>query len=315
MKEFYVYIYFDPTKKGNYVYGNYNFEMEPFYIGKGKNKQLYTHLAESKNITDDNKLTNKYKTYKIRKIQRLIKTDPIIKIFKRNLKEQDAFELEIDLILRIGKKIDNTGPLTNITNGGEGLSGYKPTLEDNLKNSISTKKYFSNKENRKKQSLLIKKSHKNNPHIAKNHSISIKEIYKNNPDKREKASKKSKEIWLNEEYQIKQHNSHKQFYDNNPEAKNKISKFHKKRFKDPKIRQAHAKRIKKVYEKDNLRNLHAKKWIVVDPNGKTYNIENLSKFCKDNGMSQNSYEYLRFVADGKIDNYKGWLCKRIIKGE
>ena len=311
MKEFYVYIYFDPTKKGDYNYGNYNFKLEPFYVGKGKNKQLYSHIRESKNITDDKKLTNTFKTYKIRKIQKNTKKDPIIKIFKNNLKEKDAFKLEINLILNIGKRIDNKGPLTNITDGGEGLSGYKPTKEENLKNSIRTKEYFSKEENRKKQSDLIKEAHKNNPSLAKNHSIIIKNLYDNNPEKRKEVSDKSKEMWLNKEYQIQQSNSHKQFFKDNPEAKIEISKFQKKRFQDPKIRLEHSKKIKKIYETPKLRNLHAKKWIVTEPSGEIHNIKNLLKFCYERKMTRNNYDYLRLVANGKLDNYKGWLCKRI----
>ena len=38
--EFYVYIWLDPRKLGKYVYGNYEFDHEPIYVGKGKGGRL-----------------------------------------------------------------------------------------------------------------------------------------------------------------------------------------------------------------------------------------------------------------------------------
>ena len=34
--KFYVYVYLDPRKPGSFKFGEYEFDYEPFYVGKGK---------------------------------------------------------------------------------------------------------------------------------------------------------------------------------------------------------------------------------------------------------------------------------------
>lgn len=113
MNVFYVYIYLDPRKPGSFDYGEFHFDFEPFYVGKGSKNQYLVHL------TSDWK---SYKTNKIRKIQSLGLQPSIIK-YKENLTEQEAFDLEKKLIKTIGRLDLEHGPLTNLTDGGDGASG------------------------------------------------------------------------------------------------------------------------------------------------------------------------------------------------
>jgi len=110
---FYVYAYLDPRKPGTYVYGDYSFEYEPFYIGKGGTKrQIKRHLFESKERT---KNTLKYN--KIQKIIRETSQNPIILKIRDNIVEQEAFDIEASLIKKIGRIDLQTGPLTNHWDG------------------------------------------------------------------------------------------------------------------------------------------------------------------------------------------------------
>jgi hypothetical protein len=49
-----------------------------------------------------------------------------------------------------------------------------------------------------------------------------------------------------------------------------------------------------------------KRFIITDPNGNVYDILNLNKFCRENGLTNSNMTY---VAKGKYSNHKGWLCR------
>ncbi len=158
---FYVYTYLDPRKPGNFNYGKYHFNYEPFYAGKGCGERIWDHLAK-KEINKHN-----FKAYKIKKLIRLgydLKQGFIKKI-KENLMEKESIDLEIKIIKTIGRKNLGLGPLTNLTDGGEGISGYKHTQE--TKNEYSKKrmgnKYafgFKHSEKTKKKFSEQRKGHR-----------------------------------------------------------------------------------------------------------------------------------------------------------
>jgi len=101
MNTYYVYAY---SRKSNDT---------PYYIGKGKGNRAWDHKHSVVVPKDKSK----------------------IKILAENLSEIDAFELEINLIEKYGRKDLGTGILRNMTNGGEGCSGR--ILTEELRNKIS----------------------------------------------------------------------------------------------------------------------------------------------------------------------------------
>lgn len=116
MNEYYVYGYLDPRKPGKYKYYDYEFNHEPFYIGKGKNSRILRHLK--------NNNRNKIKLNKIDKIRKEGFEPIIVKIVK-NLTNEESLKIEKILIEKIGRYIKGEGPLTNYTKGGETYLGYK----------------------------------------------------------------------------------------------------------------------------------------------------------------------------------------------
>jgi group I intron endonuclease len=136
---YYIYIYLDPRKLGQYCYNNICFLFEPIYVGKGKDNRW----------KDKNKRTNLFKN-KINKIKKS-GLEPIILKLYENLNEDQSFETEKQLIKEIGRINSKTGLLVNMTDGGEGSSGL----------------IFS-KEHRKK--LSERKKGKVNPNFGKSPS-------------------------------------------------------------------------------------------------------------------------------------------------
>jgi DNA-binding XRE family transcriptional regulator len=153
MNNFYIYIYLDPRKYKKYIYGEYKFDYEPFYVGKGKNgryKVKYGRTLIFKN--------------KINKIKKLKLEPVIIKLFE-NLSEEESLNKEIELIDKIGRIDLGTGPLINKTIGGDGVSGYKFSEEKIERIAIKRRKDFSDikKEFKKRNYKLLteEKDYKN----------------------------------------------------------------------------------------------------------------------------------------------------------
>lgn len=132
-----------------YVYAHYRLDnFTPFYIGKGKGDRAY----ELKRNKHHDSITEKYGS--------------IVAIIKDGLTEEEAFELERDmiedLVFNEGYGIDIQGYnkynhkkdnyLTNQSWGGEGSSGYKFSKESKQKMSKRLKKVWENKEYRQKMS-------------------------------------------------------------------------------------------------------------------------------------------------------------------
>lgn len=118
MNIYYVYVYLDTRKAGSYVYGDYIFDFEPIYVGKGKGSRSIRHLKTDRN--------NAIKTNKIDKIIREGFEPKIVKVVE-GVSNDKALSIEIDLIKLIGRYCKGEGPLTNVKPGGEDPIGYKHT--------------------------------------------------------------------------------------------------------------------------------------------------------------------------------------------
>lgn len=88
-----------------YTYAYLREDKTPYYIGKGKGRRAYeAHYVP-------------------------VPPSDRILFLKENITEEEAIKHEVYMIAVFGRKDNNTGILRNLTDGGDGTSGYKHTEE------------------------------------------------------------------------------------------------------------------------------------------------------------------------------------------
>lgn len=154
-KNFYVYIYLDTTKFGKFNYGNWEFSYEPFYVGKGSNDRAFHQLRMA--CSGDPK--NWYNPKIQHRIRHILNenTHPLILILQENIfNENDAYDLETDIINTIGIDRKLTGPLLNggIQSGGRKnikknqynkTKNYKPSILKGTKLNLTEEQRLKKK--------------------------------------------------------------------------------------------------------------------------------------------------------------------------
>ena len=140
-----VYAYYDPRKNN-----------QTFYIGEtGTDDRWLYHLEEAKRIIKQKKSqkwvqNNCDNPHKTRTIMKILEAgfEPIIEKLMENVSEQQAKAEEIRLIALHGRADLGLGPLTNMTDGGEGQSGRIWTEESRQKlidnHGSKNKKMYNN---------------------------------------------------------------------------------------------------------------------------------------------------------------------------
>lgn len=118
---------------GFYVYAYYEkFGTEPIYIGKGYGARAWNHLSPCEYQAKPGPFHNKIGTLLS------LGEEPDIEIIEQDLTEEQAFETERKLIQVYGRKDLKQGPLLNVTEGGDGRTGFTHTEEWKRLNGLRT---------------------------------------------------------------------------------------------------------------------------------------------------------------------------------
>lgn len=190
MHAFYVYAHYkeDPT---------FNLLAIPYYIGKGiKNrwKKITGRTKQHLNII------KKYGLW--------------VKKLYENLTENEAFNIEKEEIKKYGRQNIGTGPLINLTDGGEGASGLifpeksKEALRKARQRQLSDPEWVTNwkkalniacetVEYKERQSVLKKELYENKPEIKKKISRKMKILYSLCPEISKKQGESRTLYWKN----------------------------------------------------------------------------------------------------------------------
>lgn len=280
--DYYVYALLDPRKPGIFNFEGVSFNHEPFYIGKGKNKRCYNHFRNLNNIN-----------LKTNKIKKILKTGliPIIQKIQTNLSETVAHNAEKQLIKTIGRRNIKTGLLTNLTDGGEGISGCIRKLTELHKCKISEALKGKAKSVQHRKSLSEAKKGVVGNFLGKKHNLEtrIKMSDARKGKTLEDICGSEKAALIKNKMSKSRLGNKNHFYGktHTNETKKKISNYNKTC----------------IGEKGK----NAKTWIFTSPEGKVYTIKgNFKNFCYQQNIR--SFQKLKLVSKGILQEYKGWKC-------
>jgi hypothetical protein len=114
----------------------------PFYVGKGCGARMYSHYTNAKNSNRPSPVLDK--------IRKMIKNDERIQ-YEKVFESDDSSETlnkEIEFISLLVRRNLGSGPLMNLTGGGEGVKDYQWTeshkkhLSDSIKKAIDEGRFI-----------------------------------------------------------------------------------------------------------------------------------------------------------------------------
>jgi hypothetical protein len=169
------------TAANFYVYMLFRLNGMPCYVGKGKGDRWKRHQGRKKN-------SNRHLGSIIDQARAADKELPKVKVAE-GLTEETAFNIERLLIGCIGR--GDAGPLVNLTDGGDGPSGYKPSAELIERQAAGRRGKVRTPEQRARTSAALKGRPKSAAHAASAGAA-------------QRGGKKSSGWWSTEEGRAKQ---------------------------------------------------------------------------------------------------------------
>ncbi len=284
MGNFYTYVLCDPRKPETSSYENFTFAFEPFYVGKGTKRRAWRHANAIKHgqVSDN--------PHRDRLIRKILKQgmEPVVVVISSSLSEEAAFQLEQNLIRVVGRSNTHQGPLTNLSEGGEGNAGYRWTETQ-------------------RKALLGKRSGAANPFFKQRHTDEAKARMSqshydcsgpNNPFYEKTHTEETKRL-------ISEKNLGRVVGPFSEEHRKNISTatLGKKKTIQPEASEAANRKRSENMAKYG----HPSKriYLVSMPSGTIIEVKGLKRWCLDSGVN---YHMLLLTARGKRKDWNGYSC-------
>lgn len=178
-------------QKQYYVYVLYKPNGSPFYVGKGKSNRIACHENEARAYAKG-KTWKGINTFKLNTINKIWKNGEVVyyQIDSWHDENEKAGLREIELVEQYGKKINNTGILTNIRDGGELLTEEdRKYLGEKLRQF-----YIDHPEMRERISDSVKAYIADNPEFVDNLMTAKNKWIEEHPEEYKAAQDKRREI-------------------------------------------------------------------------------------------------------------------------
>lgn len=285
---YYCYVYLDPRHSGQHTYlcpsgKRVTFSHRPFYVGKGKGRRKDMHIVEA--------ASNRGASRKLKILRKLSKLglEPIIVSTESRAVEALALAYEIDLIAGIGRLSCETGPLTNMTVGGDGASGYEYTYEDRRKMRESQRARFAN-ETQEQKTIRVNKSKAtkaSRPDVEMERARKIS-AYNSSAEVKRRKAEITKKQWATPGFKENKIAVQKETWS----AKSAESKAEH-------ARKSRAATVRRWANPENL-----KRFTVRHSDGRIYTGKNTSQFCAENNIK--SRGNFRSMLNQKRVVCEGW---------
>jgi hypothetical protein len=321
---YYVYIYLDPRKPGNFTYGEFIFNYEPFYIGKGKGKRAYLHIKQA---LKPNVESYYYNPHKSRKIKNIIEAGfdmrDYVLIASNNLSEEEALFLEEEYIKLIGRYNNKTGPLTNLSDSYRNMSDNLVSVKGKTYEEI----YGTEKANELKQKRKMDCQLNTEELIEKNRNNRLgktwEEVY--GEERAKEIKNKLSESQRNKKYKPKgrklptKGKTYEEIY-GEEEAK-RLKKLRSETRKGKTNEELYGKEkaewIKqKIIEScSGEKSPKAKVWKFISQNGEEFITKgSAAKFCEEKGLDK---AMISRIANNKYPNkwHRGWTVQKLTEEE
>lgn len=277
-----------------YVYAHYRADTdEIFYIGKGSGNRAYEKKKSDGRSEWWHRIVNKY--------------GYTVKLLHENLSEVEALKKERELIQQYGRKDISTGPLINLTDGGEG--GLNIGEDTRKKRSISVKKITDDVNYRKELSQRVKLQWDTNPERKKKTSELVKARL-SSEEVRKELSERVKKQWQKDSTRKERVREWAKNRVITPEHREKLRIGAQKRLQDPEWRRKQKEAMKKRSQnsewrrKVNLMHERRKKqFTLVAPDGTIHHVRGMNEFCKKNNLHS---QCVNAVLLGKQTHHRGW---------